>query len=382
MRCSVRHVCLCLILLYSWGCFQKTAKLQKSVVPPDKTLFETGSDYLNKSQFLKARLAFQTLMSTYPDSDMAPDAVLAIGDSYYDEGGTENLLLAEDQYKNFIVFFPTNPNAAIAQLKIMSLNHKMMQAPDRDQKYGHKAEEAEKDFLAQNPNSDYVPIVRQYLLDTQEVLAQSEFGVGKFYHDKRNYPGARGRWQEIMKKYPNYSMMDDVLFLLATDQEKSNNPEEAAINWGKIVSEFPFSKHADEAKAHLNSLGKPIPSVDTPLAASNQARVKPPEGFSPLKPFIDFGKALGLVGTPDLFKEAKKTVEEEKIKNAEAATGTPEGGQAGSDIQIQSTIRKSASGATTDTTVVGTSANQSQQNDQDKKKQTNKKKKKNVKKPS
>ena len=51
MRLTVRFFIFCLMLIGSWGCSQKSAKLQKSVVPPDKTLFETGSEYLEKSQW-------------------------------------------------------------------------------------------------------------------------------------------------------------------------------------------------------------------------------------------------------------------------------------------------------------------------------------------
>ena len=382
MRCKVCHVFLCFILLYSWGCVQKSAKLQKGLVPPDKTLFETGSEFLKGGRFIQARIAFTTLMSTYPDSDLASDASLAIGDSFYEEGGTENLLLAEDQYKNFIVFFPTNPNAAIAQLKIVSIHQKMMHSPDRDQKDTIKTEQEALKFLRDYPDSDYAPIVKEALLDAQENLAQADLGVAKFYYDKKNFAGSRGRLQEVMNKYPNVSIMDEVLYLYASGLEKTNNPEEAAIYYGKIARELPFSKHADEAKAHLNSLGKPIPSVDTLLAAANESRLKPSEGFSLLKPLIDFGKALGFAGPPDLYKEAKKAVEEEKIKNAEAAPKNPEGGPAGSDIQIQRTIKKNASGETTDTAIVGTSADPPKPNDQDKKKPANKLRKKNVKKSS
>jgi outer membrane assembly lipoprotein YfiO len=377
MRFTVRRVFLCAVLLYSAGCAPKSAKLQKSIAPPDKTLFETGSDYLKKSQYIKARLAFQNLMSTYPDSDLAPDAVLAIGDSYYDEGGTENLLLAEDKYKDFITFFPTNPKAPDAQLKMIALNYKMMRAPDRDQQYSYKAQDHAKRFLTLFPDSDYVPIVKQYLLDIEEVLAQQDMGVGKFYQDKGNLAGARGRFQEIIEKYKGFSMMDEVLFFLANGQERSSNPDEAAINYGRIVSAYPFSKHAEEAKARLDALGKPLPPVDTELAAEHQARVRPPEGFSPLKPFIDMGKALGFVGPADLYQQAKKTVEEEKVKNAEAAGKAAEGTQPAGDIQIQSVIRKSADGTVQDTTTVGNSSGtvQSQSGSEEKKPEPKKRRK-------
>jgi outer membrane protein assembly factor BamD len=175
MRAFARYGAFLLILAGMLGCGEKGAKLQKSVVPPDKTLFETGSEYLEKSQYIKARLAFQTLINTYPDSDLAADSYLAIADSFYDESGVENLLQAEDQYKNFIIFFPTNPKNADAQMKIVSLNMKLMRSPDRDKTYSYKAEGAIKKFLSDYPESEYAPVARQYLKEVQENLALGDY---------------------------------------------------------------------------------------------------------------------------------------------------------------------------------------------------------------
>jgi outer membrane assembly lipoprotein YfiO len=381
MKSMVRSVFLCVVLIYSWGCVQKTAKLQKSVVPPDKTLFETGEDYLQKGQYIKSRLAFQTLMNTYQDSDLAPDALMAIGDSYYDEGGTEGLLQAEDSYKNFIVFFPANPKAPDAALKVIALNYRMKRSPDRDRQYLYKTQEAIRRFEAQFPDSDYIPIANRYLLDVQEDLALGDLGVGQFYENDRDNPaGAMQRYKEIADKYPNFSQMDEVFFRMASIMEKNKNLDEAAIDYGKIVSAYPFSKHAGEAKA---ALGKPIPEVDAQQAAANQARIKPAEGFSPLKPFIEFGKALGFVAPPDIYAQAKKE-KEEKAKTALAEAAKAGGGQggSGSDIQIQSIIRKSATGETQDTTVLGSASTEVQQGTAEKKKETTRTRKKPIKKPS
>jgi outer membrane assembly lipoprotein YfiO len=378
MRPALGSICLCIVVIYSWGCVQKSAKLQKSIVPPDKTLFETGEDYIKKSQYIKGRLALQTLMNTYPDSDIAPDALMAIGDSYYDEGGTENLLQAEDSYKNFIIFFPASPKAPDAALKVIALNHRMMRSPDRDQSYSFKTEDAIRRFLNQFPDSDYVPIVNRYLLEVQENLALQNLGVGQFYENRGNLAGAKQRYQEIIDQQPSFSQLDEVLFRTARIMEIAKNPDEAALDYGKIVSAYPFSKHADEAKARLQALGKPIPEVDMQLAAANQARIKPPEGFSPLKPFIEFGKALGFVSPPDIYQIAKKEVQEEKAKTA-AAEGAGEGGEqtgTGGDIQIQSIIRKSATGETRDTTVLGSTSAQNQQGTEEKKTSTRTRRKK------
>ena len=196
MRPTVRCVLIGFILFYSYGCGQKGAKLQKSVVPPDKTLFETGSDYLSKSQYIKARLAFQTLISTYADSDLLADTYFAMGDSFYEEGGTENLMLAEDQYKNFIVFFPAHPRAADAQMKIISANFKLMGAPDRDQTYAYKTLQEIKKLIQMFPDSDFVPIAKQLKIAVEENLALGDLGVGQYYAEKGSYAGARGAFRK------------------------------------------------------------------------------------------------------------------------------------------------------------------------------------------
>ena len=102
----------------------------------------------------------------------------------------------------------------------------MMHAPDPDEHSAYKAEEAINRFLQQHPDSVYAPIAKQSLLDVQENLALGVFGVGQFLQEKRG----------------------KVLFQPCGVLEKSRNCDVAAICYGKIVSDFPFSKHVDEAK--------------------------------------------------------------------------------------------------------------------------------------
>jgi outer membrane assembly lipoprotein YfiO len=374
MRSKTRAVFLVAILLGAWGCAPKGAKLQKSVAPPDKTLYETGSEFLQKGQYLKARLAFQNLMMTYPDSEMAPEAHFAIGDSFYEEGGTENFLQAENQFKDFIVFYPAHPKAPDALLKIISINMREMGTPDRDQHNAYKALQDIKRFLREYPDSDYIPIVKQFRSDVEENLAKGDLGVGRFYEERGNLAGARGRYKEIIDSYPDYSDIADIYYRLGSILEKANNPDEAAIYYSKVVAEYPFSKRNEEAKTRLTALGKPLPQVNESLAAANQAKVRVPEGFSPLKVFIDFSKALGIVSEPDRYEEARKSVDAEKAKTAEAAAKQAQPGPQGAeDILIESEIRKSASGEASDSTVLRSTSGDAIRATSDKKKEPQKK---------
>src|SRR5579864_8068398 len=65
---------------------------------PDKVLFDKAMDAMRHNRFDVARLTLQTLINTYPDSEYIARAKLAVGDSWYAEGGTAALAQAEQEY--------------------------------------------------------------------------------------------------------------------------------------------------------------------------------------------------------------------------------------------------------------------------------------------
>lgn len=336
MKYSGHLILVCSLLLFGSGCFQKSASLQKSVVPPDETLFDTGKDFLKKGQYIRSRLALQNMISTYPDSEMIADAYFAVGDTYYEEGGTENLLQAEQQYKDFIVFFPANPKAEDAQLKIIALNRKMVGAPDRDQTQAQKGVQECLKFKELFPDSDYMPIVENQLNFFRDHLAQGDLGVADFYAKLNNPAATMGRLKTIIDDYPDFYKMPEVLYKMADTLMETNNPDEAEIYLDKLVTAYSFSDYADEAKQQLVVMGKPVPEANPELAESNHSKMRYPKGFSPLDPLNNFVSALGLKGPKDIYKEAvEEKAAAQKAKEAEeaAAAAAKKAKEAGIDIQ-------------------------------------------------
>src|SRR5215469_1837143 len=99
---------------------------------PDKMLYDKALAATKKGHFDVARLDLQTLLNTYPDSQYQMKAKLAIADSWYREGGTAALTQAEQEYKDFITFFPNAPEAAEAQMRVGDIYFRQMDKPDRD----------------------------------------------------------------------------------------------------------------------------------------------------------------------------------------------------------------------------------------------------------
>ncbi len=103
----------------------------------------------------------------------------------------------------------SNPKAADAGMRVISLNMKMMRVPDRDQGYTYKAHEAIRHFLDQFPESKYAPIARQYLKEIEEILAGYDLEMAHSYASKDDYAAAISRLKTIIDNYPNFSHLDE-----------------------------------------------------------------------------------------------------------------------------------------------------------------------------
>src|SRR5271169_1416573 len=186
---------------------------------PDKVLFDRAMDAMKHNRFDVARISLQTLINTYPDSEYIARAKLSVADSWYAEGGSASLAQAEIEYKDFITFFPNMPEAAEAQLKIANIHYQQMEKPDRDYTHAMRAEEEYRQLIMQFPDSKLVPAAKQKLREVQEVIAEREYGVGRFYYMRQSYPAAIARLQSLVDKYPLYSKADEALYLLGQSYE-------------------------------------------------------------------------------------------------------------------------------------------------------------------
>ncbi len=214
------------MLALTVGCTNK-----KSVNPlanvgskqPDKVLFDKAMDAMKHNRFDVARMTLQTLIITYPDSEFIARAKLAVGDSWYAEGGTASLEQAEQEYRDFETFFPNMPEAAEAQLKIANIQYQQMEKSDRDYTHAKRAEDEYRNLIMQYPdNPKLVTEGKERLLEVQEVLADREFDIGKFYYYRLSYPASIARLQSLVDKYPLYSKADEALFLSGPELRRAD----------------------------------------------------------------------------------------------------------------------------------------------------------------
>jgi outer membrane protein assembly factor BamD len=248
---------------------------------PDKVLYDRALDDMKHSRYTEGRLALQTLINTYPDSEYLAKAKLSLADSYFKEGGTTNYTQAIAEYKDFGTFFPFLDEAAYAQMQVGMCHFKMMEKADRDTSQAELAESEFQAMLLKFPQSSTVPQVEQRLREVQEILADGEFKIARFYFGKVDYRAAAARLAEVTDRYPLYSQSDEALWMLADIYMKTRLTQKdedyrnvmsasAGQSYARLARDYPLSKHTPEAKARLKAMGMAVPEPDPNAMARMQ----------------------------------------------------------------------------------------------------------------
>jgi len=304
---------LCVVVLggvFLPGCLahrKRRADLAAAVNPgdqPDKILYEKATNEITHGRYDVGRLTLQTMINTYPDSEYLAKAKLAIADSYYQQGGISGLTQSEAEYKDFITFFPTAPEAPMAQYRVGMAHFRMMAKADRDQTEARLAEVELKEFMVKYPEDPLTIRAKSRLREAQEVLAEGEFETASFYLGRGAYRAARGRYREIIEKYPNFSQGDQAMFGMAQCLEHLKTPKDSIPYYSRLVRDFPLSPHVDESKARLVAMKQPVPKPTKATLARAQADASRIHSKSLLEKL-----AISMAGTPDTSATLRGPVE-------------------------------------------------------------------------
>jgi len=233
----------------------------------DRVLFIEAAKEVRKGNHETGRLLFTTIINTYPDSAYLPLAKLAIADSFYLEGTTAALTQAGQAYEDWRTFFPTDQLADDALLKVAETEMRQMGLSDRDITHARKAEQRLKALLQRYPQTDLRTTVEAHLREVQDNLAMHNLQVARFYgarfeNKKGGLKGEQDRLREIVEKYPNFCLMDEVLFRFGWTFQQEEEPDEAAKLYQQLVRDFPNSEYVDKAKEQLTIIGAAIPDPD------------------------------------------------------------------------------------------------------------------------
>lgn len=324
---------------------------------PDKVLYDRAMEAMKVHKYDTARLTLQTLINAYPDSEFVARAKLTVGEAWYQEGTTAGLAQAETEFRDFITFFPNLPEAAEAQLKIADIHYRQMGKPDRDFTHARRAQDEYRLMLQQYPDSKLAATARQRLLEVQEVLAEREFRIARYYYLRGSLLASIARSKTLVDSYPLYSRADETYFMLGQAYEQQADRtraskvsdaakqhltaeylENAAQAYTQIVVRYPAMPRFEEARRRLTALKQPVPTPTPEAVALNKKELASRTASTRYERFItDMGKRPDLsaatqVGEPSMV-DPKETDAPYLVREINSAMSEP--GKGSGAVQVE-----------------------------------------------
>jgi outer membrane protein assembly factor BamD len=223
-------------------------------VGAEKFLFDRGQDALQNRRWIDAREYFRRLIDTFPGSEFRRDAKLGLGDSFLGEGRADSLILAANEFREFLRFFPLAPNADYAQYRLAICHMRQMLGPQRDQSATLDALRELDTFIKSYPKSQYLEEVRRMWREARDRLSEHEYQVGLSNLRIRVYPGAIARFEGLLKADPEFTEKDKVYFHLAEAYQKAGILSRAREWYERLQKEFSESSYLEDARTRLAEL--------------------------------------------------------------------------------------------------------------------------------
>lgn len=249
----------------------------------DQAIWDAGQKALARRDWISARQHFRRIIDAFPQSQHSAPARLAVGETYVKEGGSTNDLLAVGAYREFLTLYPSHPKSDFAQFQVGEAYFRRRNGPDRDQTDTREAVAEFQRLLELYPESPYAEQARARVTDARQSLARAEFLAGYFYQRTRELCRASiARYEVVLKEYPDYRALDEVLFRLAECLQTSGRRAEALPHLGRLLEEYPKSAWVEPAR---QLMAAPVPASPPPSPsplAPSPAPEKPAASPSPV----------------------------------------------------------------------------------------------------
>ncbi len=246
-------------LLIAGGCSHKNKAYQPKINPEfldlsKDQIFEKGGALYENRKWRKAREYFTHVYENYPNDPLARRSLLRIADTYFKEGGPVNLVEAQYKYRDFINRYPGSEQADYAMLQIANVSFEQMEKPDRDQTKTREAIQKYKEMIEMYPNSAHRGEAEDHMRRAYDSLAWHEHDVARFYLRRQDFAATLPRLELVLRDYPDYSRRSQVYLDYAVALAGVARVPEARLYFERVVTEYPKSDQAKEAKKRLEKL--------------------------------------------------------------------------------------------------------------------------------
>src|SRR5579862_9333058 len=220
---------------------------------PADRLYNQGLFLLNdKQDYKEAAKKFDQVERENPYSDWARKALLMSAYSYYQSGQYEECI---NSAKRYVTLHPASPDAAYAQFLIGSSYYDQIVDVSRDQERADKAITAFQEVVHKYPDSPYAVEAKKKIEMARDQLAGKEMAIGRFYLNKRDFPGAINRFKVVVTQYQTTREVEEALERLTEAYVALGIVDEAQTAAAVLGHNFPDSAWYKDAYRLVKGAG-------------------------------------------------------------------------------------------------------------------------------
>jgi len=242
-------LCLCILMIlpFATGCMdslkfwdkKKEVELVNKKLPPFEALFNRTVELYNNKQYKEAVNSFLFLRENYPGNTVYQSRItLYLADSHYKLKEYPEALVS---YRDFIKFYPKNPDIPYAWFQIGMCNYKQKRTYDRDASFTRKGMDAFKKVLEVSSPGVLTNEAIRMIAYCQRDLALHEIFVADFYYRTHHYESAIYRFNDILETYKNIRVGDRAHLGIAKSYLKLKEKAKALPHLGFVARYYPLT---------------------------------------------------------------------------------------------------------------------------------------------
>lgn len=204
-------------------------------------LFERGKAAWEERRWNRARMAFERLLFSAPTHPKADSAQFLLADTHFQE---KAFLTAAAEYLKLAQTRPTIDLADDARYRACLAYARLSPRPELDQKYTEEAISECRTLMLLYPQSPYVPEAEARIAELRNKLARKLYLNARYYMDRGAYDSAILYFNDLLKAYPEATVVPAVLLGLYESYRKIGYDDEAAEARDRLLREHPTSPEA------------------------------------------------------------------------------------------------------------------------------------------
>lgn len=238
------------------GCkSKKKIVLKPSETTSAKEIYDRAKARIKKDPE-KARLLFKEIIHIYPDSTYAQRAKVGIADSYFRQKDAGSLIMAANEYQEYVNLYPNSPDAVYAKYQSAMCYYKQVRKAGRDQENTIKAIQSFESMVKMYPDTEEAKDARQKIALARQILASHYFTIGRTNLWMRAVRGALARFKQVMDDYPEFKSNDALFYCTGKAYFMMRDYDSATSFFQRVITDFPKSKYLKKSGKMIEKIAK------------------------------------------------------------------------------------------------------------------------------